>query len=77
MIVRRKAMAQVIGFLSMENGLFFAAMSASYGMPMIVELGVALDLLVAALVMGVFLFHVRDQFDSLDLQHFESLREER
>ena len=77
MIVRRKAMSQVIGFLSMENGLFFGAMSATYGMPMIVELGVALDVLVAVLVLGIFFFQIREQFDSLDLHHFESLRERR
>ena len=77
MITRRKAMSQVIGFLSMENGLFFGAMSATYGMPMIVELGIALDVLVAMLVLGVFFFQIREQFDSLDLQHFESLKEER
>ena len=47
MITRRKAIPQVIGFLSMENGLFFAATSATYGMPMVVELGIALDVLVA------------------------------
>ncbi len=76
MITRRKAMSQVVGFLSMENGLFFGAMSATYGMPMIVELGVALDVLVAMLVLGVFFFHIRDQFDSLDLKNFESLKEE-
>jgi len=76
MITRRKAMSQVVGFLAMDNGLFFGAMSASYGMPLIVELGVALDLLVAVLVMGVFFFHIREQFDSLDLHHLESLREE-
>ena len=68
MITRRKAMSQVVGFLSMENGLFFGAMSATYGMPMIVELGVALDVLVAMLVLGVFFFQIREQFDSLDLQ---------
>ena len=77
MITRRKAMSQVVGFLSMENGLFFAAMSATYGMPMIVELGVALDVLVAMLVLGVFFFQIREQFDSLDLHHLESLKEER
>lgn len=76
MIVRRKAMSQVVGFLSMENGLFFAAMSATYGMPMVVELGVALDVLVAVLVLGVFFFQIREQFDSLDLHHLESLRED-
>ena len=76
MITRRKAMSQVVGFLSMENGLFFGAMSATYGMPMIVEFGVALEILVAMLVLGVFFFQIRDQFDSLDLKHLESLREE-
>ena len=76
MITRRKATSQVVGFLSMENGLFFGAMSATYGMPMIVELGVALDVLVAMLVLGVFFFQIREQFDSLDLHHLESLREE-
>ncbi len=77
MITRRKAMSQVIGFLSMENGLFFGAMSATYGMPMVVELGIALDVLVAMLVLGVFFFQIREQFDSLDLHHLESLKEER
>ena len=76
MITRRKAMSQVVGFLSMENGLFFGAMSATYGMPMIVELGVALDVLVAMLVLGVFFFQIREQFDSLDLSHLESLKED-
>jgi hydrogenase-4 component E len=75
MITRRKAMSQVVGFLSMENGLFFGAMSATYGMPMIVEFGVALDVLVAVLVLGVFFFQIREQFDSLDLHHLESLKE--
>ena len=76
MITRRKAMSQVVGFLSMENGLFFGAMSATYGMPMVVELGVALDVLVAMLVLGVFFFQIREQFDSLDLRHLEKLKEE-
>jgi hydrogenase-4 component E len=76
MITRRKAMSQVVGFLSMENGLFFGAMSATYGMPMVVELGVALDVLVAMLVLGVFFFQIREQFDSLDLKNFETLKED-
>lgn len=76
MITRRKAMSQVVGFLSMENGLFFGAMSATYGMPMIVELGIALDVLVAMLVLGVFFFQIREQFDSLDLHNLESLKED-
>jgi hydrogenase-4 component E len=77
MITRKKAMSQIVGFLSMENGLFFAAMSATYGMPMVVELGVALDVLVAMLVLGVFFFQIRERFESLDLHHFESLKEEK
>jgi len=75
MMTRRKAISQVVGFLSMENGLFFSAMSTTYGMPMIVELGVALDVLVAMLVLGVFFFQIREQFDSLDLSHLEALKE--
>jgi hydrogenase-4 component E len=77
MITRKKAMSQIVGFLSMENGLFFAAMSATYGMPMVVEFGVALDVLVAMLVLGVFFFQIRERFESLDLRHFESLKEDR
>ncbi len=76
MITRRKAIPQVIGFLSMENGLFFAATSATYGMPMVVELGIALDVLVGMLILGVFFFQIREQFDSLDLKHLERLKEE-
>lgn len=76
MIVRAKAIPQVIGFLAMENGLFFAATSATNGMPMIVELGIALDVLVGALILGVFMFQIREQFDSLDIRHLEKLRDE-
>jgi len=76
MITRRKAVTQVIGFLAMENGLFFAATSATYGMPMVIELGIALDLLVAVFILGIFFFHIREQFDSLDLHHLESLKED-
>ena len=76
MITRKKAVPQVIGFLSMENGLFFAATSATYGMPMVVELGIALDVLVATLILGVFFFHIREAFDSLDLGNLEKLKEE-
>ena len=75
MITRRKALPQVIGFLAMENGLFFAATSATYGMPMVVELGVALDVLVGMMIVGVFFFQIREQFDSLDLKHLERLKE--
>ena len=75
MITRRKAVSQVIGFLAMENGLFFAATSATYGMPMVVELGIALDVLVATLLFGVFFFHIRETFESLDIHHLEKLKD--
>jgi hydrogenase-4 component E len=75
MITRSKAVPQVVGFLSMENGLFFAATAAVYGMPMVVELGIALDVLVAALILGVFLFQIRERFDSVDTRHLEKLKE--
>ena len=76
MITRAKAVPQVIGFLAMENGLFFAATSATYGMPMVVELGIALDVLIGVLILGVFIFQIREQFDSLDIRHLEKLRDE-
>jgi hydrogenase-4 component E len=76
MITRAKAVPQVIGFLAMENGLFFAATAATYGMPMVVELGIALDVLIGALILGVFMFQIREQFDSLDIRHLERLKEE-
>jgi hydrogenase-4 component E len=75
MITRRKAVAQVIGFLAMENGLFFAATSATYGMPMVVELGIALDVLVGTFIFGIFFFQIRETFDSLDVHHLERLKE--
>jgi len=76
MIVRRKAVPQVIGFLAMENGLFFAATSATYGMPLVVELGVALDVLVGTFIFGIFFFHIREQFDSLDIRNMENLKDD-
>jgi hydrogenase-4 component E len=76
MITRRKAVPVVIGFLAMENGLFFAATSATYGMPMVVELGIALDVLVGAFIFGIFFFHIRETFDSLEVRHMEKLKED-
>jgi len=60
----------------LENGLFFAATAATYGMPMVVELGIGLDVLIGALILGVFMFQIREQFDSLDIRHLEQLKEE-
>jgi hydrogenase-4 component E len=76
MITRRHAVTQIIGFLAMENGLFFAATSATYGMPLVVELGVALDVLIAAFIFGIFFFHIHTTFDSLDVEQMARLKEE-
>ena len=75
MITRSKAVPQVIGFLSMENGLFFAATGAVYGMPMVIEFGIALDVLVGMVILGIFFFRIRERFDSLDTRHLEKLKE--
>jgi len=76
MITRSKAVPQVIGFLSMENGLIFAATAVTNGMPMIVEFGVALDVLVGVLILGVFMFQIREKFDTLDIHNLEALKED-
>jgi hydrogenase-4 membrane subunit HyfE len=76
MITRSKAVPQVIGFLSMENGLFFAATAATSGMPMIVELGVALAVLGGILILGVFMFQIREQFENMDIHNLENLKED-
>jgi hydrogenase-4 component E len=74
-ITRRKAVAQVIGFMSVENGLFFAAVVSTYGMPMVVELGVAFDVLVAAILFGIFFLHIRAGIGSLDVDYLNKLTE--
>jgi len=76
MITRKHAVTQIIGFLALENGLFFAATSATYGMPLVVELGVALDVLIAAFIFGIFFFHINTAFDSLDVEQMARLKEE-
>jgi hydrogenase-4 component E len=66
MISRRNAVSQVIGFMSIENGLILAATGAK-GMPLVVEISVAFSILVALIVIGVFLFRIRERFDSVDI----------
>jgi hydrogenase-4 component E len=75
MVVRQQAVAQVLGFMSMENGLFLAAVSATGGMPLVVELGVAFDVLVAMVLFGVFFFQIRENLDSLDVDRMNRLTE--
>lgn len=75
MITRRNAITQVVGFMSLENGLILAAVGVE-GMPLVVEISVAFSVLVAFLVFGVFFFQIRERFDSLDLAFLESHRGE-
>ena len=70
MITRRTAMTQVLGFMSLENGLILAAVSVA-GMPLVVELSVAVLVLLAFAVFGVFFFRIRDRFDSLHLDNLD------
>lgn len=74
MISRKKAIGQIIGFLVMENGMFMAAVLTTQGMPMIVELGIFLDLLSAALIMGMFVFKINETFDSIDINKLRNLK---
>jgi hydrogenase-4 component E len=75
MIARQKAVTQLIAFLVMENGLFLGATAATYGMPLIVELGVFFDVLVAALIAGIYTNRLQDAFDSVDTNHLSELKE--
>ena len=75
MIARKKAMTEIVGLLSMENGLFLAAISMTYGMPMIVELGIFFDILVAVIIMGVFIFRINRTFESLDTSFLRRLHD--
>ncbi|MFB3776469.1 MAG: hydrogenase [Bryobacteraceae bacterium] len=74
MINRRKALTQVLALLSLENGLFLAAISLTYGMPLIVELGVFFDVLVAVMVLGILVFRIRETFESMDVSKMRRLR---
>lgn len=74
MINRRKALTQVLALLSLENGLFLAAISLTYGMPLIVELGVLFDVLVAVMVLGILIYRIRESFESMDVSRLRRLR---
>ncbi|WP_031435293.1 formate hydrogenlyase [Methylomarinum vadi] len=75
MISHRQAIAHVVGFMSIENGLFFAAIVSTRGMPMVVELGVAFDVLVAAVLFGIFFLQISSSIDSLDVDRLNRLSE--
>jgi hydrogenase-4 component E len=75
MLNRRKAVTQVLGLLSLENGLFLAAISLTYGVPLVVEIGIFFDVLVAVMVLGLLVFRIREAFDSMDVSKLRSLHE--
>ncbi|MBR0719537.1 hydrogenase-4 component E [Bradyrhizobium liaoningense] len=76
MVTRRNAVSQVVGFMSLENGLVLAATGAK-GMPLVVEISVAFSVLIAFIVIGIFLFRIRERFDSVDVQALDRFRGER
>ena len=71
---RRRALTQILGFLMLENSIFMIALLATYGVPLIVELGVFLDVLVAVLILEVFVYRIKENFESIDVKHLGSLR---
>ena len=75
MVNRRKALTQVLGLLSLENGLFLAAISLTYGMPLVVEVGIFFDVLVAVMILGILVFRIGETFDSMDVSKLRKLRE--
>ncbi|KAB2942320.1 MAG: hydrogenase-4 component E [Hyphomicrobium sp.] len=76
MVTRRNAVSQIVGFMSLENGLILAATGAK-GMPLVVEISVAFSVLIAFIVIGVFLFRIRERFDSVDVRALDEVRGER
>ena len=76
MVTRRNAVSQIVGFMSLENGLVLAATGAK-GMPLVVEISVAFSVLIAFIVIGIFLFRIRERFDSVDVQALDRFRGER
>jgi len=76
MVTRRNAVSQVVGFMSLENGLVLAATGAK-GMPLVVEISVAFSILIAFIVIGVFLFRIRERFDTVDIGALDDFRGER
>ncbi|HEU0138725.1 MAG TPA: NADH-quinone oxidoreductase subunit K [Bryobacteraceae bacterium] len=74
MVSRRKALTQVLALLSLENGLFLAGISLTYGMPLIVELGIFFDVLVAMLILAILVYRIRETFDSMDVSRLSRLR---
>lgn len=74
MMTRKKALTQIVGLLTMENGVFLSGLSITYGMPLIIEVGIFFDILVAVLILGVFVFRINKTFESISIDSLRSLR---
>lgn len=74
MVSRKKALMQIIGLLVLENGIFLAALTTTFGMPLVIEIGIFFDLLMGVLLMGLFVFRIRDTFEHLDVSKLRRLR---
>lgn len=74
MVSRKKALMQVVGLLVLENGIFLAALTTTFGMPLIIEIGIFFDLLMGVFLMGLFVFRIRDTFEHLDVSKLRKLR---
>jgi len=74
MMTRKKALTQIIGLLTMENGVFLSGLSITYGMPLIVEVGIFFDILIAVLILGVFVFRINKTFETISIDSLRSLR---
>ena len=74
MMTRKKGVTQIIGLLTMENGLFLSGLAITYGMPLIVEVGIFFDIMVAAMILGVFVFRINQTFETINIDELRSLR---
>ena len=74
MVSQRRALMLIVGLLVLENGIFLAALATTFGMPLVIEIGIFFDLLIGILIMGIFAFRIRDTFEHLDVSKLRRLR---
>ncbi|MGA8142846.1 MAG: hypothetical protein WB987_03025 [Candidatus Acidiferrales bacterium] len=74
MVSRKKALMQILGLLVLENGIFLAALITTFGMPLVIEIGIFFDILIGLLLMGIFAFRISDTFEHLDVSKMRRLR---
>jgi hydrogenase-4 component E len=74
MTSRNKALMQILGLLILENGIFMAALTTTFGMPLVIEIGIVFDLVMGVFLMGIFTFRIRESFNDLDVSKLRKLR---